>query len=451
MNNLNLIPKVNVAIVGSGISGLWAAKLLNDSSKFTSKTLSVLEAADYVGGRIKQDFNFVNFGLDLGAEFIHGSNTVLQKTLNELSIPCEISFIRDENLQENETRIWYFIGKEHKFYPYHTKDQDILHFLDALNPENISKIPPKTTMIERLVQEKVPLRVIGLADSIIAKTEGSDLEKCGIVIYANESNKASTEDYGDDNLRPLTTFKPLIEFAAKNINIKTNWQVKIINYSNISQPILLVNQNGEKLLADQVIVTVPITVLRDGDIQFIPEIKHKQIAASNLNMQPGLKVILKFSESFWPENHSLVACGDLPFPQFWFRKRNGFNLAIGFLTGNAAAYMSTLSHKRCAEIFLRQLDFIYAVNENPAPATTKFLDSLTFDWSKEKFIRGGYSSGGLDPNARHIIAQNIDNRIFFAGEATEITGAAATAHGAMQSGQRVANEILVSLGPKSRL
>lgn len=59
----------DVVIVGAGCSGLYASHTL---SKF-KKDIKVLivEANDYVGGRVRTDDTFAPLRLPLGAEFIH--------------------------------------------------------------------------------------------------------------------------------------------------------------------------------------------------------------------------------------------------------------------------------------------------------------------------------------------------------------------------------------------
>src|SRR5205823_8412986 len=71
--------------------------------------------------------------------------------------------------------------------------------------------------------------------------------------------------------------------------------------------------------------------------------------------------------------------------------------------------------------------------------------SYLHDWRHDPFSRGAYSYvpvNGLD--AQKILSQPIDNRLLFAGEATSI-GHIGTVHGAIQSGQRAAQEILNTL------
>jgi monoamine oxidase len=51
-------------------------------------------------------------------------------------------------------------------------------------------------------------------------------------------------------------------------------------------------------------------------------------------------------------------------------------------------------------------------------------------------------------HAQQDLAKPIANRLFFAGEASDITGYNGTVHGAMASGQRAAEEIIRAIsGP----
>jgi monoamine oxidase len=68
--------------------------------------------------------------------------------------------------------------------------------------------------------------------------------------------------------------------------------------------------------------------------------------------------------------------------------------------------------------------------------------SYVHNWRDDPFTRGAYAYvpvNGLDD--QRILAQPVDDKLFFAGEATSV-GHIGTVHGAIQSGQRAAQEIL---------
>ena len=70
------------------------------------------------------------------------------------------------------------------------------------------------------------------------------------------------------------------------------------------------------------------------------------------------------------------------------------------------------------------------------------LTMIRTSWSSDPWARGSYSflPVGADPALRVDLAQPIDARLFFAGEATSGT-APATVHGALESGRRAAAEV----------
>ena len=66
------------------------------------------------------------------------------------------------------------------------------------------------------------------------------------------------------------------------------------------------------------------------------------------------------------------------------------------------------------------------------------------NWQHDAFSRGAYSyvSVGHHETARSSLARPLDDTLFFAGEATDTEGEAATVAGALQSGVRAAKEVM---------
>jgi len=102
-----------VAVVGGGMAGLAAALSLSEAGF----DVVLFEAADYLGGRVKQVQPFKGFApIDLGGEFIHGSDSIINRTAKEngwVVQPC----YKCEGL-ENEY-MFYYKGKLHPLLSSH--------------------------------------------------------------------------------------------------------------------------------------------------------------------------------------------------------------------------------------------------------------------------------------------------------------------------------------------
>ena len=63
----------SVIVIGAGAAGLTAARdILQEDDEYYCVT--VLEASDRIGGRLKKDDQLADFPIDLGGEWIHVRN-----------------------------------------------------------------------------------------------------------------------------------------------------------------------------------------------------------------------------------------------------------------------------------------------------------------------------------------------------------------------------------------
>jgi monoamine oxidase len=69
------------------------------------------------------------------------------------------------------------------------------------------------------------------------------------------------------------------------------------------------------------------------------------------------------------------------------------------------------------------------------------------DWQSDTFARGAYSYGKAGAkDAQLVLSLSIEDTLFFAGEATDLSGHNGTVHGAIASGRRAAAEVAKSAG-----
>lgn len=196
--------------------------------------------------------------------------------------------------------------------------------------------------------------------------------------------------------------------------------------------------DGRRYEADQVLVTVPLSVLQRGDIAMplAPDLQEVQFGQ-------GFKVMMKFKERFYPDiliNGTLAefmedAWDESIYFDAAFGKGVGDNVLTLFSTRPGALPRAALSKQALLADVIAELDRIYG-----GAATQYFQDGYVQNWSQEPYIWGSYS---MENDADRDIAemlQPLDGRIFFAGEA--LGGAdQATVHGAAFSGINAAEQM----------
>jgi len=208
-----------------------------------------------------------------------------------------------------------------------------------------------------------------------------------------------------------------------------------------SDGVKIYTENKMVFLADAVVVTAPLGVLKRGKIQFDPPLSNRKIGAirrlgfGNLN-----KVIMLFHKAFWDTNYDIFGHAnedqELRGDSFMFYSYAGISggaQLTALCSGEAAQKLEGRSPEECANRVLEVLRKIYEPKgiEVPPP-----LHVICTRWGSDPMAYGAYSSmpvgseGGIDYD---ILGENIHGRIYFAGEATN-RKFPATMHGAFYTG-----------------
>ena len=131
------------------------------------------------------------------------------------------------------------------------------------------------------------------------------------------------------------------------------------------------NQHGETLVARYVIITVPLTVLKDGEIRFVPNLPpSKQIAISSIHMGGAMKIVCRVKKQFWPKSVRLLYSVRGFIGQIWFYSRDPESRATslqgetchvvtGFASGEWADEVGEMEEEEVCGRFLCQLDELF--------------------------------------------------------------------------------------------
>ena len=428
-----------VVVIGAGAAGLYTGWYLNERGF----NVSILEASGVVGGRVRHLSGFADFDVELGAEEIHGNNSqwynIVQQTGATLLTETkeDFNFFRQDPTNPNEP-----ILKNETESNQYNEYLKAMNFVDSAH----SYSGPDITVEQHLASSGISWSLFDVVNARLGNEYGTSNNRLSIRGLAEESAKwtAGEESY---MLKDKTLLSVLeTKFAPVLGKVYKNTQVKKVDYSG--EKIMLTDQTGKVWEADRVVVTVPIKILQDGDITFLPALPStKQDALSSIGIGAGMKAIFKFSQVFWknvlaPNLGSILGYPNVPELYAANYGRGETPILTAFIMGEKAEQLSAQGSGGGGTI-LAHLDNIFGGNV----ASQSKDEVYIMDWSKEPFIKGAYSypkvGGGLI--FRKELASPVEDRIFFAGEATHFEGHSGTVHGAIETGIRAVEELEASI------
>jgi len=411
----SLPSSVDVAIIGAGAAGLGAANALNDSGLSTL----VLEARDRVGGRAHTVMASPDVTFDLGCGWLHSAD---QNSF--VKIAEQLGFEINKALPPWRERA------HGKAFPQADRDE----FIRALD-----------SFFDRAEQAAVQARRVGrdsaadlclepgnrwnpMIDAISTYINGCELDQVSVL------DLDAYEDT-DINWRLRRGYGALIAAYGASCKVALNCEVTLIDHSGKS---IRIETSQGTLAADKVIVTVPTNLIADEAIRFHPPLPAKVDAARGLPLGLADKVTLALAEpEALPVEGNLRGATMRTDMGTYHIRPFGQPCIEGFFGGRFA---QSLEDAGPGAIAAHSIDEITGFLGNDFRNKLKPLAES--HWAQDPFARGSYSHA-LPGHAgqRAVLAAPVEGRLFFAGEATS-PDFFTTAHGARDSGERAAREIL---------
>jgi monoamine oxidase len=410
----------SVLIIGAGAAGIAAGRMLHDAGC----DVLILEARDRIGGRIHTDFSFADFPVELGAEFIHGERTVTHDLVNQAGL-ATIPVVRMDNLW------WAEAG--HKAMPRQAASLDQL-LSDYASLEH-AHLSTDISLADYL--DTRGWRDEAMADVLLAQTCCARLQDLSCYDLIREMH---ADHAGHDEARIREGYAPLLVRYSRDLRIRLNAPVSEIQWS---QDDVTVIAGGEAFQAGKCIITVPVSILQTDAIRFDPPLsEEKRWAIHNLHVEPATKLIYRFREPLWPDHLTYMAHTGLAV-RWWTPGYGRPDAAVicAYITAERARQIDRLDETAALTTGLRELGQLLGIPL--ATLQPQMIAARRVSWAADPYTLGGYAHvrpGGVE--ARPVLARPEADTLFFAGEATAYDTNPQTVHGAIESGQRAAQECI---------
>ncbi|XP_028915736.1 peroxisomal N(1)-acetyl-spermine/spermidine oxidase isoform X1 [Ornithorhynchus anatinus] len=488
-----------VLVVGGGLSGLGAAQRLCRHQAFPHVRL--LEATARAGGRICSRAHCGGV-VEMGAHWIHGpskGNPVFQLAL-------EYGLLGEKEMSEENQLIevgghpglpsvsYSSSGKivsldlvtdmANLFYTLLDQTREFLHVAETPIPSvgqflkrEIARHAAEWEGDEETKRLKLAvLKNFFNLECSVSGTHSMDLVALGpFGEYAMLPGLDCTFPEGYEGLTDCVMTSLSKDILLFNRPVKTihwNGSFQEENLPGQTFPVRVECEDGEQFLADHVIVTVPLGVLKEKqDSLFQPPLPLPKVEAiRKIGFGTNNKIFLEFEEPFWEADCQQIelvwedtsplvdAASDLK--DTWFQKLIGFlvlppfetgHVLCGFIAGQESEFMETLSDEEVLSSLTQVLRRMTGNPQLPAPKGV-----LRSKWHSAPYTRGSYSyvavgSTGEDVDllAEPLPADSPSPQVLFAGEATHRTFYSTT-HGALLSGWREADRLIGLYDPESQ-
>jgi monoamine oxidase len=407
--------EVDVAVIGAGAAGIGAARRLLEAGM---ASVLVLEARDRVGGRVNT-IAPAGFPCDRGAEWLHSADR------NPLSpIAQDLGFSVHSRPPTWTTRLRYS-GETLEAEADWIATREAQH-----RARRKAAAEPADRSLASLVAPGG--RWNQLLDATSTWGNGAELDRVSV------KDNVRYEDSGT-NWRLHEGYGRLFEALAEGLPVARNTAVTRIDHS---RRVIQVETARGTLTARRVIVTVPTSIIAGEVIRFDPLLPDKIEAAAGLPLGVDDKLFISLPGRLPGIDHDAYLVGSTTSRETMsYQVRPLDRPAIYCFFGGRFA--AALEQEGEGAMFAFAADELARLFGNGARKQLGLLAATA--WQRDPWARGSYSyalPGHADDRA--VLAAPVDDRLFFAGEATS-PNFFSTAHGAWLSGITAADAALASL------
>lgn len=424
---------IDTIVVGAGVSGLTAARLLHQAGQ----RVVVLEARDRIGGRLHTS-RIDGVATDLGASWIHGiANNPLFDLVETLGLPTKEFTVG--SFQPDGRPVAYFSPTAERL----SEDAAAMfaadiHDFDGQLEQRIAGSAPQTSYLPVVMATLADLnwseeRKQRVLEFLRHRTE----EQYGVWIGDLDAHGLDDDQVDGDEVIFPEGYDALASKLAEGLDVRLAQTVTRVVWNSGGVRIIA----GEQYVARQAVVTVPVGILKSGDVAFEPVLPDPVAGAlAGLEMNNFEKVFLAFSERFWDEGlYAFRRQGESgAWWHSWYDVTpvNGEPTLLTFAAGPCARAIREWTEEQVADSVVASLREIYPTAPDPERIQVTH-------WQDDPFCRGSYAymKVGSRTEDHDLLATPIGGVLHLAGEATWSEDPA-TVTAAFRSGHRAAENVL---------
>ncbi|MEM6688745.1 MAG: NAD(P)/FAD-dependent oxidoreductase [Planctomycetota bacterium] len=437
----------DVIVVGAGAAGMEAARFLIDRGR----DVLILEASDRIGGRIRSH-TLGDTRIELGAEelYLPKNNPVHRAVATTVGEGALVPVYVGDSMLSMDGRL---ISEDSNAA---SRDPDVNEYWSYTSARyKLRQIKSRKSSAADEV-----LRQFGVdrnhrawhlyENGIAGGVHGTSLHRLGAASVALQGDRwmlservlgLSTKDVGYTDVLNQAWWNSI----TKHVRLNS----PVIRIDRRGENVVLEQANGLRHLAKKVIVTVSIGILQKGIIDFAPPLPKKTTSAyQNIGMGHGMKIAIRFKNPFWGNLAYLTHAGlssNCWSPTSYKTGSQSHTLMFYPMGDNADRLQSIAEREDGDQAILRvclsDLDQYFG-----GKATATFIEGVVQNWTQSPWILGSYSYPmpatyrTRSDNCRTDLQSPVDDKIFFAGEATNPDNPSCVP-GAVQEGRRVAKMI----------
>jgi monoamine oxidase len=419
-----LTDTADIVIIGAGAAGLAAMRILLAAGL----RVILLEARQRPGGRIHTIHDPLSpVPIELGPEFIHGKPPEIWRLVEAGKLAAVEQSGDHEQLEDGHTAPGAdWSGMEQLMQALAgAPEQSFLQFLETYGPDD------------------------DLRRQAIGYVEGFNAARAEKISTQSLSAQDTAADRieGGRAFRLLGGYQSLVDWlwsgaSVDHLQAQFGAVVKNVRWRRGAVEIeAQVAGAARTYSAPRVIVTVPLGVLQAGTPCFDPQPDNLAQALRSIEMGHAARITFRFRQPVCGLTAGFLHSDADWMPVWWTTHPVHTNLLTGWTGGARAEVCMDREPSAWVEGAIASLARMLGRDAN---GLADELESWhAHNWSLDPFARGAYSYvgvGGMDAQKR--FGEPVEDTLYFAGEAVNAEGHAATVHGAMATGERAAEMIL---------